>query len=57
MKLFTLHFRCLDLEKYAAEQNCKCILLLNKADLTSEEVRKCWADYFTKEVILFISLF
>lgn len=47
--------RCLDLENYAAEQKCKCILLLNKADLTTEYVRKCWAEYFTKEVTMFSS--
>ncbi|XP_052750057.1 large subunit GTPase 1 homolog [Galleria mellonella] len=46
-----LLFRCVDLEKYASEQKCKCILLLNKADLISEYVRKCWADYFNKENI------
>lgn len=46
-----LLFRCEDLEKYAAEQKCKCILLLNKADLTTEYVRKCWAEYFAKENI------
>ncbi|CAH2257422.1 jg15808 [Pararge aegeria aegeria] len=45
-----LLFRCSDLERYAAEQKCKCILLLNKADLTTEYVRKCWADYFNKEM-------
>ncbi|KAI8426568.1 hypothetical protein MSG28_005356 [Choristoneura fumiferana] len=44
-----LLFRCTDLEKYAAEQNCKCILLLNKADLTTEYERKTWAEYFSKE--------
>ncbi|CAH2039863.1 unnamed protein product, partial [Iphiclides podalirius] len=49
-----LLFRCTDLEKYAAEQNCKCILLLNKADLTTEYVRKCWAEYFDKENIFII---
>ncbi|CAF4865202.1 unnamed protein product [Pieris macdunnoughi] len=49
-----LLFRCLDLEMYAAEQNCKIILLLNKADLTTEYVRKCWAEYFTKENISII---
>ncbi|XP_068618372.1 large subunit GTPase 1 homolog [Battus philenor] len=49
-----LLFRCMDLEKYAAEQKCKCILLLNKADLTSEYVRKCWAEYFDKEGISII---
>ncbi|XP_045767045.1 large subunit GTPase 1 homolog [Maniola jurtina] len=46
-----LLFRCSDLEKYAAEQKCKCILLLNKADLTTEYLRKCWAEYFNKENI------
>ncbi|KAM3960709.1 nucleostemin 3 [Aphomia sociella] len=46
-----LLFRCADLEKYASDQKCKCILLLNKADLTSEYVRKCWAEYFNKENI------
>ncbi|XP_038206197.1 large subunit GTPase 1 homolog [Zerene cesonia] len=49
-----LLFRCLDLEKYATEQHCKIILLLNKADLTTEYVRKCWAEYFTKENISII---
>ncbi|CAG9793700.1 unnamed protein product [Diatraea saccharalis] len=46
-----LLFRCKDLEKYATEQKCKCILLLNKADLTNEYERKCWAKYFTDENI------
>ncbi|XP_072947379.1 large subunit GTPase 1 homolog [Epargyreus clarus] len=49
-----LLFRCMDLEKYATEQECKCILLLNKADLTSEYVRKCWAEYFNKENVSII---
>lgn len=49
-----LLFRCADLEKYAKEQNCKCILLLNKADLTNEYERKCWAEYFTKENVSII---
>ncbi|XP_030029363.2 LOW QUALITY PROTEIN: large subunit GTPase 1 homolog [Manduca sexta] len=44
-----LLFRCADLEQYASEQKCKSILLLNKADLTSEHERKSWAEYFTKE--------
>ncbi|XP_053606768.1 large subunit GTPase 1 homolog isoform X2 [Plodia interpunctella] len=44
-----LLFRCEDLEKYATEQKCKFILLLNKADLTSEYVRKCWVEYFNKQ--------
>ncbi|XP_013192787.2 large subunit GTPase 1 homolog [Amyelois transitella] len=46
-----LLFRCEDLEKYAIEQKCKFILLLNKADLTTEYVRKCWAEYFNKQNI------
>ncbi|KAL0822769.1 hypothetical protein ABMA28_004776 [Loxostege sticticalis] len=46
-----LLFRCEDLEKYAKEQKCKCILLLNKADLTTEYERKCWVEYFNKENI------
>lgn len=49
-----LLFRCADLEKYAQEQKCKCILLLNKADLTTEYERKCWAEYFTKENVSII---
>ncbi|KAI5644112.1 50S ribosome-binding GTPase domain-containing protein [Phthorimaea operculella] len=46
-----LLFRCADLEKYAAEQKCKVILLLNKADLTTEYQRKSWAEYFNKEKV------
>lgn len=46
-----LVFRCADLEKYATEQNCRCILLLNKADLIGEYDRKCWAEYFNREGI------
>ncbi|XP_063828023.1 large subunit GTPase 1 homolog [Ostrinia nubilalis] len=46
-----LLFRCKDLEQYAIEQKCKFILLLNKADLTAEYERKCWAEYFNKENI------
>uniref|UniRef100_A0A2A4JZ51 Large subunit GTPase 1 homolog n=1 Tax=Heliothis virescens TaxID=7102 RepID=A0A2A4JZ51_HELVI len=49
-----LLFRCADLEKYAQEQKCKCILLLNKADLTNEYERKCWAEYFNKENVSII---
>lgn len=51
MAMIIFH-RCADLESYAAEQKCKCILLLNKADLTSEYLRKCWAEYFTKQVLI-----
>ncbi|XP_026486815.2 large subunit GTPase 1 homolog [Vanessa tameamea] len=49
-----LLFRCTDLEKYASEQKCKIFLLLNKADLTTEYGRKCWAEYFAKENISII---
>ncbi|CAB3259623.1 unnamed protein product [Arctia plantaginis] len=49
-----LLFRCADLEQYAEEEKCKCILLLNKADLINEYERKCWAEYFTKENVLII---
>lgn len=48
--LLLFPFRCADLEKYASEQKCKCILLLNKADLVNEYERKAWAEYFSKEV-------
>ncbi|KAL4709293.1 hypothetical protein ACJJTC_013353 [Scirpophaga incertulas] len=46
-----LLFRCEDLERYATEQKCKCILLLNKADLINEYERKCWAEYFNQQKI------
>ncbi|CAB3260277.1 unnamed protein product [Arctia plantaginis] len=49
-----LLFRCADLEQYAKEEKCKCILLLNKADLINEYERKCWAEYFTKENVSII---
>lgn len=46
-----LLFRCEDLEKYAQEQNCKFVLLLNKADLITKDQRKAWASYFSDKQI------
>ncbi|GBP37835.1 Large subunit GTPase 1 homolog [Eumeta japonica] len=46
-----LLFRCVDLEHYAAQQNCKCILLLNKADLITEYERKCWTEFFNSQTV------
>lgn len=57
-----LLFRCSDLEKYVLEvaerqgdepDRKQNLLLLNKADLVSEEQRKIWANYFQKEGIEF----
>lgn len=44
-----LLFRCEDLEKYVREvsQHKDNLILVNKADLLTEEQRKCWADYFS----------
>jgi large subunit GTPase 1 len=43
-------FRCEDLEVYVKELSEKKInmLLINKADLVSEEVRKIWSDWLNK---------
>lgn len=53
-----LLFRCLDLENYVAEHNIDTnhpqklnMLLLNKADLLTQEQRQQWAMYFKKEGI------
>lgn len=45
-----LFFRCPDLEKYVKEVDTHKynILLVNKSDLLSEEIRKCWSDHFNK---------
>lgn len=44
-----LLFRCEDLEKYVKEVSSDKMnmVLVNKADLLTEEQRKYWADYFT----------
>jgi large subunit GTPase 1 len=51
-----LFFRSTDLENYIREINKEneCILLVNKADLLTEELRISWADYFKSKNIEFI---
>ena len=51
-----LYFRCPDLEKYIGEVDKKkdYLLLINKADLMSNKVRKSWADYFSENGIKFL---
>lgn len=51
-----LYFRCPDLETYIKEVNPKkeCLILVNKADLLPEDVRKSWADYFNEKGIRYI---
>ncbi|KFV88571.1 Large subunit GTPase 1, partial [Struthio camelus australis] len=46
-----LLFRCQDLEKYVKEvsSNKENVILINKADLLSEEQRAAWARFFEKE--------
>lgn len=48
-----LLFRSADLEKYASEFNPpkRCILLINKADLLSEEQIELWRKYFDEQRI------
>ena len=43
-----LYYRCPDLENYIKEvdTNKEIILIVNKADLMNEDLRKNWADYF-----------
>lgn len=43
-------FRCEDLEAYVRELSERKInmLLINKADLVSEEIRKIWSDWLNK---------
>ena len=51
-----LYYRCPDLEKYIKEvdPNKQSVLLVNKADLVNDEIRKNWADYFKTHNINFI---
>lgn len=51
-----LFFRSSDLENYIKEVDSKkdYLLLINKADLLSEELRISWAEYFMKKGINFI---
>lgn len=51
-----LFYRCEDLEAYVKELNPgkTTMLLLNKADLLSEELRRAWAEYFDAQNIPFL---
>lgn len=51
-----LFFRCEDLETYVKEagEDKELILLLNKADLLSKEMREHWAEYFKENGISFV---
>jgi large subunit GTPase 1 len=51
-----LYFHCPDLESYIKDvnPNKQCLLLVNKADLLHEKVRKSWADYFDENGIKYL---
>ena len=51
-----MFYRCEDLEAYVKELNPskKTMLLLNKADLLSQELRRAWAEYFKANDIDFL---
>ena len=51
-----LFYRCEDLEEYVKELNPgkSTMLLLNKADLLSRELRRAWAEYFDSRGIKFL---
>ena len=51
-----LYYRCPDLEKYIKEvdPNKQSVLIVNKADLMNNDIRKNWADYFKTNNIKFI---
>ncbi|CAH2060888.1 unnamed protein product [Thlaspi arvense] len=51
-----LFYRCPDLEAYAQEidEHKKTMLLVNKADLLPSHVREKWAEYFSRNDILFL---
>ncbi|KFK33535.1 hypothetical protein AALP_AA5G026000 [Arabis alpina] len=51
-----LFYRCPDLEAYAREidEHKKTMLLVNKADLLPSYVREKWAEYFSRNNILFV---
>ncbi|KAM4772479.1 large subunit GTPase 1 homolog [Rhinophrynus dorsalis] len=48
-----LLFRCQDLERYVKQINAhkENIILINKADLLSEQQRQSWAEFFEKESV------
>ena len=51
-----LYFYCNDLDNYIKEvdNNKKSILIINKADLMSKEIRKSWLEYFEEKNIKII---
>lgn len=51
-----LYYRCPDLDKYLKDLdvNKESVLMINKADLMSREIRSNWADYFIENKIRFI---
>ncbi|KAL5575988.1 hypothetical protein UlMin_017687 [Ulmus minor] len=51
-----LFYRCPDLEAYAREidEHKQTLLLINKADLLPNSIRKKWAEYFHRQQILFV---
>jgi large subunit GTPase 1 len=48
-------FRCEDLERYVHEvgETKRCMLLLNKADLLTENQRRLWAEYYNQKGVRF----
>ena len=51
-----LYYRCPDLENYIkkVDTNKEIILIVNKADLMNEDLRKNWADYFKTHNIKYV---
>ena len=51
-----LYFRCPDFENYVknVDKEKETILIVNKADLMNEDIRKNWADYFKTHGIKYI---
>lgn len=49
-----LLYRCTDLEAYAREihDSKSSFILLNKADLLPEHVRRAWADHFDEVCVV-----
>ena len=51
-----LYFHCPDLDSYIkqVDSNKESVLIVNKADLMSEEIRKNWSDYFKSNNMKYI---
>ena len=51
-----LYYRCPDLEKYIKEvdSNKEIVIIVNKADLMTENIRNNWADYFKTHNIKYV---